>query len=66
MTDMDDDKIVDADDNCPAVANPDQENLDFDQHGDVCDDDIDGDGQDNETEEDCKSDPYDAESMCQD
>ena len=29
-------------DNCPAVANPDQENLDGDAFGDACDDDGDG------------------------
>ncbi|MEE9322523.1 MAG: hypothetical protein V3U76_18925 [Granulosicoccus sp.] len=40
--DSDCDKVDDAEDNCPVVSNPDQENLDYDQHGDVCDDDIDG------------------------
>ncbi len=34
----------DGTDNCPLVANPQQENLDGDTLGDVCDDDQDGDG----------------------
>ena len=42
--DADGDGVADADDNCPAVANPDQEDLDQDGLGDVCDADIDGDG----------------------
>ena len=33
-----------CDDNCPWIANSDQENLDDDELGDVCDDDQDGDG----------------------
>ena len=35
---------VDCDDNCPETANADQADLDGDEIGDVCDDDIDGDG----------------------
>jgi hypothetical protein len=35
--DADDDGIVDADDNCPAVPNVDQRDWDSDDHGDVCD-----------------------------
>lgn len=35
---------VAANDNCPIVFNPLQEDLDQDSEGDVCDDDIDGDG----------------------
>ncbi|MCA9552162.1 MAG: thrombospondin type 3 repeat-containing protein [Myxococcales bacterium] len=42
--DGDGDGVVDALDNCPAVANPDQANADRDRRGDACDDDDDGDG----------------------
>ena len=41
--DQDGDGIIDAEDNCPEVANPEQENFDGDALGDVCDDDRDGD-----------------------
>jgi len=42
--DRDADGIVDNDDNCPAIPNPDQNDLDNDTIGDVCDDDANGDG----------------------
>ncbi len=42
--DSDGDEIPDASDNCDDVSNPTQKNLDYDQFGDACDDDIDGDG----------------------
>ncbi|MEE2758041.1 MAG: thrombospondin type 3 repeat-containing protein [Myxococcota bacterium] len=42
--DRDDDGITDAEDNCPAVYNPDQQDLDGDSQGDLCDYDDDGDG----------------------
>lgn len=41
--DSDEDGILDADDNCPDIYNPVQEDLDEDGYGDACDEDIDGD-----------------------
>ena len=41
--DQDEDGIIDSDDNCPTVFNPDQTDTDDDDVGDACDDD-DGDG----------------------
>ncbi|MDG1938164.1 MAG: thrombospondin type 3 repeat-containing protein [Pseudomonadales bacterium] len=49
-TDVDGDGLVDDTDNCPADANPNQENLDGDNVGDICDPDIDGDGVRNDIE----------------
>lgn len=42
--DADGDGLIDGDDNCPAAPNADQADLDGDHIGDVCDNDIDGDG----------------------
>jgi hypothetical protein len=44
IKDSDNDGVADDTDNCPAVANADQANLDGDTAGDLCDADIDGDG----------------------
>lgn len=44
VADTDGDGIVDDEDNCPAIANPDQANFDSDGGGDACDPDDDNDG----------------------
>ena len=59
--DTDGDGVSDASDNCPAVANADQADLDEDGEGDACDSDDDGDG----VADGQDSDPNDA-SICQD
>lgn len=46
----DSDKIPDDLDNCPVVANPEQDDTDHDSLGDVCDDDIDNDTLKNDVE----------------
>lgn len=42
--DDDNDGVLDASDNCPFIANPDQADSDEDEIGDACDGDFDGDG----------------------
>ncbi|ASO07436.1 cadherin domain-containing protein [Arenibacter algicola] len=54
--DRDKDGVNDADDNCPNISNTDQGDIDYDGIGDVCDNDIDGDGIPNEED----AFPYDA------
>ncbi|MBC8769385.1 cadherin domain-containing protein [Arenibacter sp. BSSL-BM3] len=54
--DRDNDGVNDADDNCPNISNTDQGDIDYDGIGDVCDNDIDGDGIPNEED----AFPYDA------
>lgn len=44
LPDTDNDGIVDEEDNCPLVSNPNQEDSDGDGIGDVCEGDMDGDG----------------------
>ena len=61
-SDADGDGVADADDNCPAVSNASQADLDGDAVGDDCDDDIDGDGFTNEREIAKGTDPRDPES----
>ncbi|MCA9858279.1 MAG: thrombospondin type 3 repeat-containing protein, partial [Thermomicrobiales bacterium] len=46
--DADGDGVLDGDDNCPVDANADQANQDGDAQGDVCDNDFDGDGVNND------------------
>jgi len=64
--DGDGDGICDGKDNCPNVPNPEQEDMDLNGEGDVCDDDIDGDSWSNEVEEKCGTDPRDPNSYPKD
>jgi len=43
LVDSDGDGIADEQDNCPQLANPQQEDTDGNQIGNACDNDIDGD-----------------------
>ena len=61
--DEDNDGIDEDNDNCPTIPNPNQTDTDGDGVGDVCDDDIDGDGFTNSQEQLIGSDPYDDQSV---
>jgi hypothetical protein len=62
-TDLDQDGVPDAQDNCPAVANANQLNTDGDGEGNACDGDDDGDGQFDE-DDDCPLEPNPAPQPC--
>ena len=48
QADSDGDGVGNVDDNCPSIPNTDQSDIDNDYIGDVCDDDMDGDGKNND------------------
>lgn len=58
FVDTDDDGIADSLDNCPAIANPGQEDFDSDDVGDVCDLDDDNDGLSDTDEAALGTDPF--------
>jgi hypothetical protein len=60
--DEDEDGVINDEDNCPDVANPDQANNDEDDEGDVCDTDDDNDTFSDEEEINAGSDPQDENS----
>ncbi|WP_438853359.1 thrombospondin type 3 repeat-containing protein [Agromyces sp. M3QZ16-3] len=62
VNDRDGDGIVDEQDNCPDVVNPEQDDLDSDGLGDSCDPDIDGDNVSNEQEVVAGTDPTSPDS----
>ncbi len=55
--DPDGDSVGQVADNCPAIANTDQSDIDYDGLGDACDDDIDGDRLSNDEEAAIGTDP---------
>lgn len=64
--DVDRDGLADFEDNCPALANPDQLDVNGDGLGNACDDvsDSDSDGLTDAEEFACGSDPLDGNSVC--
>ena len=64
--DIDLDGVGDVCDVCPNEFNPDQEDYDADSIGDICDPDDDNDGQTDEDEIACGSDPKDETSLSPD
>ena len=62
VPDADGDRIADASDNCLSTKNEDQRDLDQDGEGNVCDDDIDGDGLSNTIEQANGTDPLNTDT----
>jgi len=62
VADADRDRVADEDDNCVNAANEDQRDTDSDGVGNVCDDDIDGDGLSNATEQANGTDPLNSDT----
>lgn len=60
--DADGDGVTNSADNCPAVSNADQSDIDHDGVGDACDDDIDGDGLSNAIEAQLGTNPRSADT----
>lgn len=65
-SDLDGDGVASEVDNCPMIANANQANLDGDQYGDVCDEDIDGDSMPNSYERANGLNPFDRADALQD
>jgi hypothetical protein len=59
LPDGDTDGVNDYTDNCPSIVNANQLDLDGDEIGNVCDDDIDGDGMPNDFESSIGTNPLD-------
>ncbi len=64
-SDMDADGYLDSEDTCPTIYNTNQSDFDNDGIGNICDDDIDGDGFSNTEERERLTDVWDASSFPQ-